>query len=228
MKAILGRKAGMTQVFTKEGVMVPVTVVEVLPNVVLQKKTVEKDGYSALQLGYEEKKERTTNKPMKGVFAKAKTTPKMFIREVSSEKIEEYKVGDLIKVDLFSAGDAVDVSGVSKGKGFSGVIKRYNFSIGPKAHGSGYHRGIGSLASVGRIDAGIRKGQKMPGHHGNQKTTILNLEVVAIDLEKNAMLIKGAIPGPKKGLVIVRSAIKEQKKANDVKTLVDYTPVAAE
>lgn len=227
MKQILGRKVGMTQVFTKEGKMIPVTVVEVLPNVVLQKKTVEKDGYDALQVGYEEKRENITNKPMQGIFKKANTTPKKFVAELTGDKMSSYEVGSKITVDLFKAGDTVDVEGVSKGKGFTGVIKRYGYKIGPKAHGSGYHRGIGSMASSGLIQS-VRPGKKMAGHHGFNKTTVLNLEVVSVDTEKNAILIKGALPGANKSLVKIRSAVKEQKKAKPIRNLVDYTPKTKE
>lgn len=228
MKAIIGRKAGMTQVFGTNGVMVAVTVVEVLPNVVLQKKTMEIDGYEALQVGYEDKRENSANKPMKGIFDKVKTTPKKFIKEIKGEELKTFNAGDLVSVDIFKAGDVVDVSGISKGKGFSGSIKRHNYSIGPKSHGSGYHRGSGSYATVGLTNNRVHPGKKMPGHAGDMKTTILNLEVVAVDASKNAILVKGSIPGPKKGLVSIRSAVKEQKKQLKVRTLVDYTPAVSE
>ena len=208
MKSILGRKAGMTQVFTTDGVMVPVTVIEVLPNVVLQKKTVENDGYEALQVGYEEKRANITNKPSKGIFDKANTTPKKFVKEISGDEMNSYNVGDEVKVGIFQAGDVVDVIGTSKGKGFSGAIKRFGYSIGPKAHGSGYHRGMGSVATVGRTNNRIHPGTKMPGHDGNQQVTILNLEVVSVDESKNAILVKGAIPGNKGGLVTIRNSVK--------------------
>ena len=223
MKSILGRKAGMTQVFTTDGVMVPVTVIEVLPNVVLQKKTVETDGYEALQVGYEEKRVNITNKPSKGIFDKANTTPKKFVKEISGDEMNTYNVGDEVKVGIFKAGDVVDVIGTSKGKGFSGSIKRFGYSIGPKAHGSGYHRGIGSIATVGRTNNRIHPGTKMPGHHGNQRVTVQNLEVVSVDETRNAILVKGCIPGPKKSLVTVRTAVKAQRKAPTAKTLVNYT-----
>ena len=223
MKSILGRKAGMTQVFTTDGVMVPVTVIEVLPNVVLQKKTVENDGYEALQVGYEEKRANITNKPSKGIFDKANTTPKKFVKEIGGDEMNAYNVGDEVKVGIFKAGDVVDVIGTSKGKGFSGSIKRFGYSIGPKAHGSGYHRGIGSIATVGRTNNRIHPGTKMPGHHGNQRVTVQNLEVVSVDETRNAILVKGCIPGPKKSLVTVRTAVKAQRKAPTAKTLVNYT-----
>ena len=226
MKAILGRKAGMTQVFTTDGIMVPVTVIEVLPNVVLQKKTLENDGYEALQVGYEEKRANITNKPMKGIYDKANTTPKKFVKEIQGDELNSYNVGEEVKVGIFKAGDVVDVIGTSKGKGFSGSIKRFGYSIGPKAHGSGYHRGIGSVATVGRTNNRIHPGTKMPGHDGNNRVTILNLEVVSVDESKNAILVKGAIPGPKKGLVTIRTAIKAQRKMPAAKTLVSYASEA--
>lgn len=222
MKAILGRKAGMTQVFATNGEMIPVTVVEVLPNVVLQKKSKEVDGYESLQLGYEDKRVSLATKADLGRYAKANTTPKRFVKEVQGDEMMKYNVGDVIPVDLFAAGEVVDVIGKSKGKGFSGVIKRYGFKRGPSAHGSGFHRGIGTLATNGRTNNRIHPGRKMPGHHGNYTTTVLNLEVVAVDASKNAILIKGAIPGPNKGLVTVRTAVKAQKKMPVVKTLVNY------
>lgn len=223
MKSILGRKVGMTQVFTTEGVMIPVTVVEVLPNVVLQKKTKEKDGYDALQVGYEEKRENITTKPLKKIFEKANTTTKQFIKEIKGDELNGYEVGQNVTVDIFKAGEIVDVIGTSKGKGFSGSVKRHGNSIGPKGHGSGYHRGVGSMATVGRTNNRIHPGKKMPGHDGNEQTTILNLEVVSVDANKNAILVKGCIPGPNKGLVTIRSAVKEQKKSPEAKTLVDYS-----
>lgn len=231
MKSILGRKVGMTQVFTTEGAMIPVTVVEVLPNVVLQKKTIEKDGYEALQVGYEEKRENITSKPLKGVFAKANTTAKQFVKEIKGDELAGYEVGQAVTADLFKAGEVVDVIGTSKGKGFSGSVKRHGNKIGPKGHGSGYHRGVGSMATVGRTNNRIHPGKKMPGHDGNEQSTILNLEVVSVDATKNAILVKGCIPGPNKGLVTIRSAVKAQKKSPKAKTLVNYsasTEAAAE
>ena len=226
MKAILGRKAGMTQVFTTEGVMVPVTVIEVLPNVVLQKKTVENDGYEALQVGYEEKRANITNKPLKGIYDKANTTPKKFVKEIKGDELSSYEVGQSVTADLFKAGEIVDVIGTSKGKGFSGAIKRFGYSIGPKGHGSGYHRGSGSFATVGRTNNRIHPGKKMAGHDGNEQSTILNLEVVSVDATKNAILVKGCIPGPNKGLVTIRSAVKAQKNSPKAKTLVNYSASA--
>lgn len=222
MKAIIGRKVGMTQVFTTEGLGIPVTVVEVQPNVVLQKKTVEKDGYDALQVGIEDMRETLANKAEKGIFAKANTAPKQFVREIKGDELASYNVGDAVTVDVFQAGDLVDVTGTTKGKGFSGTVKRYGHAIGPKGHGSGYHRGAGSMATIGLTNNRIHPGKKMPGHHGNSTNTVLNLEVVAVDAEKNAILIKGAIPGPNKGLVTIRSAVKVNKSKPSVKTLVNY------
>lgn len=227
MKSILGRKVGMTQVFTTEGAMIPVTVVEVLPNVVLQKKTVEKDGYDALQVGYEEKRENITSKPLKGIFAKANTTTKQFVKEIKGDELASYEVGQTVTADLFKAGDAIDVIGTSKGKGFTGTVKRYGNSIGPKGHGSGYHRGAGSMATVGRTNNRIHPGKHMAGHQGNEQATILNLEVVSVDVSKNAILVKGCIPGPNRGLVTIRSAVKVQKKSPKAKTLVNYSTEAA-
>ena len=226
MKSIIGRKVGMTQVFTTEGAMIPVTVVEVLPNVVLQKKTIEKDGYEALQVGYEEKRENITAKPLMGIFTKANTTAKQFVREIKGDELNAYEVGQSVTADLFKAGEVVDVVGTSKGKGFSGSVKRHGNKIGPKGHGSGYHRGVGSMATVGRTNNRIHPGKKMPGHDGNEQSTILNLEVVSVDVEKNAILVKGCIPGPNKGLVTIRSAVKAQKRTPKAKTLVNYSSSA--
>ncbi len=209
MKEIIGRKVGMTQVFAEDGTMYAVTVVEVLPNVVTQIKTEEVDGYNALQIGYEEQKEQRVNKPRKGIFAKAGVTTKKHLFELQGDELSDYKVGDAITVDIFQKGDMVDVTGRSKGKGFSGTIKRHGHASGPRSHGSRFHRGPGSIAS-GITDNRVHKGTKMPGHHGDQQVTVLNLQIVDVIADKNALLIKGAIPGPKKGLVKVRSAIKTQ------------------
>lgn len=228
MKQIVGRKMGMTQVFATDGTMYPVTVIEVLPNVVTQKKTIEKDGYEAIQVGYEEKKENRANKAEKGIFAKANTTPKYELKELKGDEMAKYNVGDSITVDIFQAGDVIDVTGTSKGKGFSGAIKRYGYTIGPKGHGSGYHRGSGSYATIGRTNNRIHPGKKSAGHHGNKTATILNLVVVAVDASKNALLVKGAIPGPTKSIVTVRSAVKAQKGTKTIKALVNNTAAAAE
>lgn len=228
MKQIVGRKMGMTQVFATDGTMYPVTVIEVLPNVVTQKKTVEKDGYEAIQVGYEGKKENRCNKAEKGIFAKANVTPKYELRELNGDEMAKYNVGDVITADIFAAGDVVDVTGTSKGRGFAGAIKRYGYKIGPKGHGSGYHRGSGSFATIGRTNNRVHPGKKAAGHHGNKSATILNLVVVAVDASKNALLVKGAIPGPTKSIVTVRSAIKAQKGAKVIKTLVNNTEAVAE
>ena len=214
---------GMTQVFAADGTMYPVTVVEVLPNSVLQVKTEETDGYNAIQVGYEDKKENRFTKAELGIFKKANVSPKYEVAELQGDDMANYKVGDEIKCDFFAQGDIVDVTGTSKGKGFSGAIKRWHFTIGPKGHGSGYHRGPGSFATNGRYNRGVMKGKKSAGHHGNTQATILNLLVVDVLPEKNAILVKGAIPGPKKSIVKVRSAIKVQRGTKQVvKPLVNY------
>lgn len=227
MKAILGRKMGMTQVFAADGTMYAVTVVEVLPNVVTQVKTVEKDGYEAVQVGYEDKKENRTNKCIKGIDLKAGTTCKYHHAELKGDEMNGYKVGDVITCDLFKAGDVVDVIGTSKGHGFAGVIKRWNKAIGPKGHGSGYHRGQGTFANNGRCNNRVIPGKKMAGHMGNKSVTVLNLVVVDSNAEKGYLLIKGAVPGSKKSLVTVRTHIKEQlHTAPVVKEIINRLPAA--
>ena len=227
MKAILGRKMGMTEVFAEDGTMYPVTVVEVLPNVVTQVKTLEKDGYVAVQVGYEEKKESRANKCELGIAKKAGTVPHLHSRELRGDEMVGYNLGDKITVDLFQAGDRVDVVGTSKGKGFTGTIKRWHMHIGPKGHGSGYHRGQGSFANQGRYNHGVMPGKHMSGHHGNKSATILNLTVVAVDVERNAILIKGGLPGPRKSLVVIRSAIKALRgQPKTIKALVNRAPAA--
>lgn len=218
MKGILGRKLGMTQVFATDGTLIPVTVVEATPNVVLQKKTVESDGYCAVQVGFEDKREKLANKAEKGIVAKANTAPKRFIKEFRYDEMMSYEVGDLIKVDSFVAGEVVDVQGTSKGKGYQGVIKRHNQHIGPKGHGSGAHRIVGSMGPI--APNRIAPGKKLPGQMGNVTRTVQNLEVVAVDTENNLLLIKGSIPGPKKGLVVVKSAVKANGKVNPAAELV--------
>lgn len=220
MKGILGRKLGMTQVFATDGTLIPVTVVEATPNVVLQKKTVESDGYCAVQVGFEDKREKLANKAEKGIVAKANTAPKRFIREFRYDEMMSYEVGDLIKVDSFVAGEVVDVTGTSKGKGYQGVIKRHNQHIGPKGHGSGAHRIVGSMGPI--APNRIAPGKKLPGQMGNVTRTVQNLEVVAVDVENNVLLISGSIPGPKKGLVIVKSAVKANGKVNPAEDLIIY------
>lgn len=211
-KAILGRKLGMTQIFTEEGQVVPVTVVESGNNVVVQNKTVENDGYNAIQIGFGAIKESKVNSPMKGHFAKAGVAPVKFIREMRLENASEYNVGDTIDVDIFSAGELVDVTGTSKGKGFAGGIKRHNFARGPMGHGSKSHREPGSTGAMISGHGGrVLKGKKLPGHMGSEKVTVQRLTVVRVDADRNLLLIKGAIPGPKKGLVVVKSTVKPGK-----------------
>jgi len=208
-KGILGRKVGMTQVFDNEGRLVPVTVLEVTPNVVLQKKTVETDGYEAVQLGFMDKRATLVKKPATGHVSKAGTTPKRYIREIRLPEMMGYEVGQEVKCDIFAAGDYVDVTGTTKGKGFSGVIKRYGFGLGPESHGSKYHRGIGSLGSM--APNRIFKAKKMPGRMGHDIVTIQNLVVVRADAENNVLLVKGNIPGPAKTLIIIKNAVKKSK-----------------
>ncbi len=220
MKGILGRKIGMTQVFTTDGKLIPVTVVEATPNVVLQKKTVATDGYEAVQVGFEDKREKLANKPEQGIFAKANTAPKRFIKEFRYDEMMSYEVGQEIKVDSFVAGEVVDVTGTSKGKGYQGVIKRHGQKIGPKGHGSGAHRIVGSMGPI--APNRIAPGKKLPGQMGNVTRTVQNLEVVAVDVENNVLLISGSIPGPKKGLVVVKSGIKADGKVNEAEDLIIY------
>jgi len=207
MKGILGRKLGMTQVFTAEGNVIPVTVIEAGPNVVLQKKDQENDGYEAIQLGFSDKKESRATKPAIGHAKKAETAPKRYVREIRGINVGEYEVGQVVKADLFTAGEFVDVTGISKGKGFQGNIKRWNQSRGPMAHGSRYHRGPGSMGSIQANR--VPKGKRLPGHMGNETVTIQNLEVVRVDTERNVLLIKGAIPGPKNSYVKVKLTVKK-------------------
>ena len=207
MNGILGRKLGMTQIFTEDGIMVPVTVVEAGPMVITQLKTVENDGYQAVQVGYGEVKEKSLNKPQKGHFAKAGAGLKKFVREFRSEDVANYTLAQELNVSMFEVGQKVDVTGTSKGKGFQGPIKRHNQSRGPMSHGSRYHRGPGSMGAASDPSR-VFKGKKLAGHMGAVRRTIQNLEVIRVDAEKNLILIKGAIPGPKKGLVVVKKAIK--------------------
>ncbi|GAW90910.1 50S ribosomal protein L3 [Calderihabitans maritimus] len=205
-KGILGRKLGMTQIFNEEGHAVPVTVIEAGPCVVIQKKTTAVDGYDAVQLGFIPKKEKAVNKPLRGHFAKAGVKPFKYLREFRVDNIDEYEVGQEIKVDIFNPGEKVDVVGTSKGKGFAGGIKRHGFHRGPMSHGSKYHRRPGALGAKG--PARVFKGRKLPGRAGGERVTVQNLEVVKTDPEKNLLLVKGAVPGPKKGLVMIKSAVK--------------------
>ena len=211
MKGILGRKLGMTQVLTADGDLIPVTVIEVEPNVVLQKKNEETDGYEALQLGIEDKKESRATKPEIGHAKKAGSGPKKFVREIRSDEMD-FELGQEVKADIFSAGDMVDVTGISKGKGYTGTIKRYHAHMINETHGAGpVHRHVGSLATTGRNNGRIEKNTPMPGHDGSLKTTNQNLEVIKVDAEKNYMLVKGNVPGPKKGLVMVKTTTKKVK-----------------
>ena len=208
-KGILGKKVGMTQYFTEAGELIPVTVVEVTPNVVLQLKTIEKDGYEAVQLGFDDLREVLSNRPAKGHVAKANATPKRFIREFNNVELSEYEVGQEITVDVFKAGDIVDVTGTSKGKGFQGAIKRHGQSRGPMAHGSRYHRRPGSMGGAS-FPSRVFKGKALPGQMGGDRITIQNLEVVKVDAERNVILIKGNVPGSKKSLVEIKTAIKSK------------------
>ena len=209
MKGILGRKVGMTQIFTEEGIVVPVTVVEAGPNVVTQVKTVEKDGYNAIQVGFEDAKEKSLNKPQKGHLAAANVLKK-HLKEFRVDAVEEFTVGQEIKADLFAAGEKIDVTGTSKGKGFQGPIKRHGQSRGPESHGSRYHRRPGSMGACS-FPGRVFKNKKLAGHMGSVKVTVQNLEVVRVDADKNLILVKGAIPGPKGSMVTIKEAVKSSK-----------------
>lgn len=217
MKGILGRKVGMTQVFTKSGKLIPVTVIEVEPNIVTQIKTVEKDGYNAIQLGYGSIREKLANKPSIGHTNKANTTPKRFFREIRGVDSSDYTLGQEIKVDIFQEGELVDVTGTSKGKGFQGVIKRHNQGRGPESHGSRFHRRPGSLGSM--KPARVFKGMPLPGRMGGETVTIQNLEIVMVDIENNVLLVKGNVPGAKKSLVTIKTAVKNPGKVKEVEEL---------
>lgn len=233
-KGILGKKIGMTQVFDENGNMIPVTVIEAGPCVVVQKKTVENDGYQALKVGFDDKKVRVVEtkkvkveiekdgekvsetkeskkfnvpKPMKGIFDKAKVPFKRVIREINLENSAQYEIGQEIKVDIFTAGEKVDVTGISKGKGFQGTIKRHNGSRGPMTHGSKYHRGPGSMGSSS-FPSRVFKGKKLPGHMGSEKTTVQNLDIVRVDVERNLLLVKGAVPGAKGAYLVIKDSVK--------------------
>ena len=211
-KGILGRKLGMTQIFNENGVLVPVTVVDVADNVVLQQKTTEVDGYVATQIGFETKRDKLSNKPEIGHVKKANTAPKRFIREIRfkeelNNELAGLNVGDQIKIDLFQVGEVIDVTGTSKGKGFEGNIKRHNQTRGPETHGSRYHRAPGSMGAI----KGKLKGKNLPGHMGNEQVTIQNLLITGVDVENQLLLISGSVPGPNKGLVVIRSAVKSGK-----------------
>ena len=206
-KAILATKIGMTQIFAEDGELIPVTVLEAGPCVVTQVKTVENDGYSAVQVGFVDKREKLTTKPMKGHFDKAGTAPKRFVREFKLDDAENYAVGQEIKADMFAAGDKIDATAISKGKGYQGAIKRHGQHTGPKTHGSKYHRHAGSNG-MASDPAKVMKGKKMPGHMGSVQVTVQNLEVVRVDAENNVILVKGSVPGPKKSLVTLKTTVK--------------------
>ncbi len=216
MKGILGKKIGMTQVFTENGVLVPVTVVEVQDNIVLQVKTNDtKDKYVATTLATFDKRESLVNKPDLGRFKKIKSSPKRYIKEIRN--MNGYKIGDIVKADIFKPGEYVDVTSISKGKGFTGSIKRHNYARGPMGHGSGYHRGVGSMGAI--APNRIFKSKKMPGHMGHEKVTIQNLEVVLVDTSNNTFLIKGSVPGPKKQFIVVKQAVKKTNQFKDTMKL---------
>lgn len=205
-KGILGRKIGMTQVFAENGDLIPVTVVEASPNVVLQVKSAETDGYEAIQLGFEDKREKLSNKPQKGHVLKANTAPKRFVKEFNEVDAAGYEVGQEVKVDIFAEGDIVDVTGISKGKGFQGAIKRHGQSRGPMAHGSRYHRRPGSMGPV--APNRVFKGKLLPGRMGGEQITVQNLQIVKVDAERNLLLIKGNVPGARKALLKIKTAVK--------------------
>ena len=228
MKGILGRKLGMTQVFTIEGTLIPVTVVEVKPNVVLQKKTKDVDGYEAVQLGYEDVKEQRSNKPAIGHAKKANTAPKKFIKEFNYDEMLNLEVGSEVKADIFKAGDIVDVQGTSKGHGYNGTIVRNNAHQGPKAHGGSKNiRHQGSLATNGRNNGVVNKGTAMPGQYGGYTTTNQNLEVIKVDAEEGYILVKGNVPGPKRGLVTIHTTVKPKKEVTAVE-LISYESASVE
>jgi large subunit ribosomal protein L3 len=206
-KGILGKKLGMTQVFTPEGLVLPVTVIEAGPCIVLQMKDLENDGYEAIQLGFADKKEKNAIKPELGHAKKAGATPKRYIKEFRGITLADYTLGQELKADLFNEGEFVDVTGTSKGKGFQGTIKRHNTSRGPMAHGSRYHRGPGSMGSIQANR--VPKGKKLPGHMGHETVTLQNLQVVRVDAERNVILVKGSIPGPNNSYVSLKSTVKK-------------------
>lgn len=206
-KAILGKKLGMTQIFDENKKVVPVTIIEAGPCVIIQKKTIEKDGYEAIQIGFDDIREKLVNKPLKGHFQKSNVALKRFVKEFKLEDIDSYEVGQEIKADIFEKGDKVDISGVSKGKGFQGTIKRWNAQRGPMSHGSKFHRAVGSMGAASDPSRTF-KNMKMPGHMGNVNSTVINLQIAKVIPEKNLILIKGGVPGPNKGFVTIKSTIK--------------------
>ena len=206
-KAILGKKIGMTQIFTEDGLVIPVTVIEAGPVSVVQKKTVENDGYNAIQVGYVDAKDKALNKPQKGHLAKANVSGKRVLKEFRLSDDSAYNVGDEIKVDIFNEGDKIDVTGISKGHGYAGTVKRWGTHRGPMTHGSGYHRGVGSMGACS-TPSRVMKNKRLPGHMGVEQVTVQNLDVVKVDAEKNIILVKGAVPGPKGGVVTIKNSVK--------------------
>ncbi len=206
MKGILGTKLGMTQLFSEDGRIIPVTVVQAGPCYVIQKKTVQSDGYNALQIGFGERREALSNKPEQGHFAKAETKPMRYLKELQMDNVDAYQVGQELKADVFDQGEHVDVIGTSKGKGFAGSIKRYGFQRGPMSHGSKSHRRVGSAGAKG--PARVFKGTRRPGRMGGARVTVQNLEVVKVDPERNLLIVRGAVPGPRGSLLVVKSSIK--------------------
>lgn len=223
MKAIIGRKVGMTQVFAADGTMYPVTVIEVLPNVIVDKRTQEKNGYEAVVVGYEEIPAKRLNNAKLGIFKKAGVEPKAHIFELKGDEIYGKAIGETLTADLFQAGDVVDVIGHNKGHGYTGTIKKYHMHIGPKGHGSGYHRGIGSVANNGRDNNRVIPGKHMSGHWGPEQVTVQNITVVESNAAKGYILVKGGVPGPKKSLVMLRSPIRVQFRKPEVKAILDLT-----
>lgn len=210
-KFMLGRKVGMTQIFTEDGLSIPVTVIEAGPLTVVQKKNPESDGYNSIKVGYADAKEKVLNKPQMGLFSKLKVSPKRYLREFRINEIEKYEVGQEIKVaDMFQDGDRIDVTGISKGKGFAGVIKRYGHKRGKETHGSMYHRRVGSMGA-NTNPARVFKGKKLPGHMGVDRVTVQNLDIVRVDDERNLLLVKGAVPGAKGSLLIIKDTVKSGK-----------------
>ena len=208
-KALIGKKVGMTQIFDEQGKVIPVTVIEAGPCIVVQVKTTENDGYQAIQLGFGEVKEHKVIKPLKGHYTKVNLTPKKHLREFRVDSLENVKVGDELKADIFAAGDKLDIQGTSKGKGFQGVIKRHGQSRGPMGHGSMYHRRPGSMGPTS-TPSRVFKGKKLPGHMGNQTITIQNLEVIKVDLDKNVILVKGSVPGAKGAILKLKTSVKSK------------------
>lgn len=208
MKGIMGKKLGMTQIFGETGELVAVTVIEATPNVVIQKKTVDKEGYDAVQLGFEPIREKLANKPKKGHFEKAGAKPMRFLREFKDDSFQELELGSEVKVDIFEEGSFVDITGISKGKGTQGVIKRHGFQRGRESHGSKFHRMPGGL-SAGTYPGRVFKGKRMEGRMGSEKVTVQNLEIVRVDADKNLLLVKGAVPGARNGMVLVKAALKK-------------------